>query len=232
MTFEAKTDWMTRLRILVWISLGILFLKVLGSILYQYQWYFPADFDQALFLLDRKKTFIGAYKFSFYVHVIVSPIAVVLGLALVVSGVRGRFRQAHRWCGRILVFLAVALVAPSGYIMSQQAFSGPIAGWGFASLAIATAVSALAALYFARTRHFGSHQQWAMRCFILLCSPFLLRLMTGAAFVTDVESVLTYRLSAWLSWMMPLAIYQAWLWNRKCNNSGEPQQELSTTGKG
>jgi hypothetical protein len=212
---QFRMVWFRKIAIVL---LGMLFVKVLLSILYQYQWYFPADFEQAAFLLDRKKMFVGAYRFAFYVHIIASPVAVVVGLGLMISGGRSRFQKAHRWAGRLVVLIAVFFVAPSGVVMSTQAFSGPIAGLGFASLAVATAGTAAAAYCFARRRKFMQHQKWATRCFILLCSPFLLRLMTGAAFVTDVESVLTYRLSAWLSWLAPWAVYEIWLWKTNCNN--------------
>lgn len=44
----------------------------------------------------------------------------------------------------------------------------------------------------------------AERCFLLLISPLILRLIAGAVIVMDVESELTYRLNAWLSWLVPL----------------------------
>ena len=82
-----------------------------------------------------------------------------------ISGGRSRFRMTHRWAGRLVVLITVFLVAPSGVVMSTQAFSGPIAGMGFASLALATAGAASAAFYFARRRNFLRHQKWATRCF-------------------------------------------------------------------
>jgi hypothetical protein len=77
-------------------------------------------------------------------------------------------------------------------------------------------------LYFARTKDFRLHRRWATRCFLLLASPLLLRLIAGAAIVTHMESDWFYRLNAWLSWLIPLTIYETW-W--RCRSS----DELNTT---
>ncbi len=110
-----------------------------------------------------------------------------------------------------LLVLVLAVVAPSGLVMAREATAGPIAAFGFVSLSFATAVCAAMALYCARTQNFQSHQRWATRCFILLASPLLLRLISGALIVLGQESEWGYRLNAWLSWFIPLAIYEVWL---------------------
>ncbi len=108
------------------------------------------------------------------------------------------------------MLLVLAVVVPSGLVMATQAHAGPIAAYGFASLSIATAACAMMALYFARNRNFRSHPSWAIRCFLLLASPLLLRLISGAAIVTQMESEWFYRLNAWVSWLIPLVIYEIW----------------------
>lgn len=189
---------------------AIVLLKVLVEILYEYRWYFPADFDASAFLIGRRDTFFGVYRAAFYAHILGGPTVVILGLFLMFSGGRSRFARLHRRIGRILMLIVLAIVVPSGLAMAFQATAGPIAGFGFASLSIATAASAAAALHFARKARFRSHQKWATRCFILLCSPLLLRLISGAAIVMQLESDWFYRLNAWLSWLVPLAVCEAW----------------------
>jgi hypothetical protein len=184
--------------------------KVLFSILYEYRFYFPVDFGESVFLAERKAIFRGTYRVAFFVHILASPVALVLAFLLMFTGSRKWFGAKHRLVGKIQVLLIVIAVAPSGLVMSTEAFSGPIAGWGFATLSVATAVTAIAAGYFASQRKFAVHQVWATRCFILLCSPLVLRLTAGSAFVMNVESELSYRLSAWLCWLLPLIAYELW----------------------
>ena len=187
--------------------------KVLLTIVYEYRWYFPPNFEDSAFLTGRQEYFDGVYRAAFYGHIISGPVAVVLGFILLISGGRLRVRRLHRWLGRSQFLIVMLVIVPSGLVMATHAFTGPIAGWGFASLSLATGACMVIAVQQARSRKFASHRRWATRCFILLCSPLLLRLMSGAVIVFQLESDLTYRLSAWLSWLIPLAIYEAW-WRR------------------
>lgn len=186
----------------------VLFAKVLASILYEYRWYFPANFLESSFLLGRQDYFHGTYGIAFYVHIISGPIAVVLGAFLISSGARLKFCRLHRFVGKIQLPIVVLLVVPSGAVMATKALTGPVAGTGFMVLAGLTATSILAAVYFAMTGRIEKHRLWAIRCFLLLCSPFLLRLMNGAAFVTGIESATFYQMAAWFSWILPLIAFE------------------------
>lgn len=196
----------------VLVAAGVLLAKVLLAILWEYRWYFPADFD-ASFLSGRRYTFDGVYRVAFYTHIISGPVALLLGLFLILSGPRVRFSRLHRVVGRVLAAIVLVIVVPSGLVMASEAYAGPIAGWGFASLSIATGVSIAAAAYFARKRQLALHQRWAGRCFILLCSPLLLRVISGAVIAMQLESDWSYRFNAWASWLLPLAVFEVW-WRR------------------
>lgn len=192
------------------VAVSALFAKVLVSILLEYRWYFPADFDASEFLSGRRHTFFGVYRSAFYAHIVSGPIAVILGAFLMLSGGRSRYRRLHRYSGRLLMLIVLGVVLPSGLVMARQAYAGQIAAWGFASLSVATAACAATAWRLVRARKFQTHRRWATRCFILLASPLLLRLIAGAVIVMQMESEWSYRLNAWLSWLIPLAIYEFW----------------------
>jgi len=49
-----------------------------------------------------------------------------------------------------------------------------------------------------------------LRCYVLLCSAVVLRLTAGLATVSGVEGAWTYQMSAWTSWLVPLAILEVW----------------------
>src|SRR5690606_3222930 len=76
--------------------------------------------------------------------------------------------------------------------------------------ALATAACAIAVAYSACTGRWIAHQHWANRCLLLLLAPLLFRLVSGALIVTQAESEWAYRLNAWLSWLAPLLLYEAW----------------------
>ena len=199
MTFKPKT--------IVAVALGVLGLRVLVGILLEYRRYFPPDFEAA-FLEGRRATFTATYAAAFYTHILSGPPALVLAAFLLWSGGDGRWRNWHRWAGRILGVLIFGAVLPGGLLMALQAFGGPAAGVGFAALAVATGICAAAAIHHARRDRFAAHQRWAQRCFLLLASPLILRLVSGVLIVTNTESLTAYCWNAWLSWLLPLAIYE------------------------
>ena len=201
---------MEKLRSIAAIAVGLLFLKVFLSILIEYRWYFPADFDRSAFLSGRRDSFIGIYRMAFYTHLLAGPLALIIATYLMFSGGKHKLRKLHRTLGKLQLVLVLAILVPSGWVMAQQAYAGPIAAVGFSLLSIATGGSVLAAGYFAMRRKFQAHQRWATRCFLLLASPLLLRLVTGGAIVLQRESELFYCLNAWLSWLIPLAIHEFW----------------------
>ena len=185
----------------------VLALKVFVAIICEYPDYFPPDFD-SVFLAGREVSFHGAYRIAFYAHIVASPIALVMSFYLFVTGLRKWFGPLHRRLGKVLVILILFVVAPSGLVMATESYAGPIAGWGFAIQAILTFVAAGAAALYAKKKQFAIHQQWTTRLFILMCAPLLLRLTSGFLSLGNLETELTYQLSAWLTWLLPLAVFE------------------------
>lgn len=185
----------------------VLLAKVLVSIVLEYVNYFPPNFD-AVFLIGRKETFQGIYPPAFYVHILASPIALVVAAYLMLSGRWRTHGPWHRRLGKFQLGLVVGLVVPSGLVMAFWSFSGAWAGWGFGCQAVATGLTMIVAARYAMQRKFAQHQVWATYCFILLVAPLLFRIVAGLLIVTDTETLAAYRINAWLSWIVPLAIYE------------------------
>lgn len=202
-----QPDRAQHLRVIIAGALVVLLLKVLFSIVWEYRFYYPANFDSA-FLGGRRYTFVGTYRAAFYVHIVSGPLAILAGAFLIATSNFPRLRISHRYVGRLQGVLVIGVLAPSGLVMAVNAYAGPVAAWGFALLSLGTALACVQAIRYAVMMRMELHRRWAIRCFILLCSPLLLRLMSGAVIVLGVESDLTYRLNAWMSWLVPLAIYE------------------------
>jgi hypothetical protein len=188
-------------------ALFVLGLKVLVATVLEYRRYFPADFE-ATFLIGREASFTPTYAAAFYVHIITGPITILLGTFLMLTGGRKRWLAWHRWAARVLMFLIFAALVPSGLLMAPKAFAGPIASIGFVTLSLLTALTAGLTLGYARLKKFGLHQRWATRCFVLLISPLLLRVVGGLLIVLQADSELAYVLNAWFSWLVPLALLE------------------------
>ncbi len=206
--FINQSDNRKAVILLKWLTV-ILIAKVTYQILSNYPDYFPPNFDAA-FLLGRKEHFQGLYRLAFYSHILASPISLLGGLILINERFRRRFPSMHRTIGKYQICLVTFLVVPSGLWMSQYAITDLVAGLGFASLAIATGVCTIWGWRLAVRRRFDLHRRWMMRSFLLLCSAVFLRLVASAATIWNWDARWLYPFSAWMTWIVPLVIFEVW----------------------
>jgi hypothetical protein len=190
---------------------GLLVLKVTLSVVLGYRDYFPADF-RADFLLGRESYFWGAYAGAFYAHIVAGPITLVLGMVLLSQRFRARLPKWHRRLGRVQGILVLGLLVPSGLWMAWYAqaegTARAVAGAGFAALSVATGACVAMGWRAAVQRRFAVHRAWMLRCYVLLCSAVVLRVVGGLSLVTGVDGDWRYAATAWASWLVPLGILE------------------------
>lgn len=208
MSFEASffPGKLLTLSRVVGFMVALIIVKVTLSVVLGYRDYIPPNF-QSDFLVGRQSYFFGAYRWAFYAHIAAGPVTLLAGLALVSERFRRR-PAVHRSLGKLQIALVTLVVAPSGAWMAWYAQSGGVAGLGFFMLAIATAGCAVMGWRSAARRQFAEHWRWMWRCFLLLCSAVVVRLIGGLATVTGVDADWIYPLSAWASWLAPLAAFE------------------------
>jgi uncharacterized membrane protein YozB (DUF420 family) len=185
----------------------VLILKVTFSVVLGYRDYLPPNFDND-FLSGRQSYFAGGYQWAFYAHIVSGPVSLILGLILISEFLRQRFPKWHRSLGKVQAGVVLFLIAPSGLWMAYYAQTGTVAGIGFALLAIATGTCVLAGWRSAVKKRFAEHRRWMMRCFLLLCSAVIVRIIGGLATVTAAENSWIYPLTAWASWLGPLVAFE------------------------
>lgn len=190
-----------------WLAVALV-LRVLVTIVANYPDYFPPNFD-ALFLQGREAMFGGAYRVAFYAHIFAGPVVLLNGLLLLSESVRRRYRGLHRGLGWLQVVVLLGLVLPTSVVMSRYAFGGWASGLSFLLLSVATAGCAVAGVVQAKRRRYDRHRRWMLRCYVLICSAVVLRLISGAAGLLGVSNPeAAYVAAAWGSWLGPLAIYE------------------------
>ena len=185
----------------------LLILKVTLSVVLGYRDYLPPDFASD-FLRGRQPYFFGSYQWAFYLHIAAGPVSLVLGLILIGEQFRTRYRKWHRLLGKIQGMLVLFLLVPSGLWMARYAEAGAVAAAGFAMLAIATGVCVALGWRMAVEKRFAEHRRWMSRCFLLLCSAVVLRLIGGLLTVAGVEIAWSNVLAPWASWLAPLAVFE------------------------
>lgn len=186
---------------------AVLVCKVTIGVVMAYRDYLPPNF-QSDFLLGREAYFWGAYSAAFYAHLAAGPATLLLGTLLISERFRGMAPTWHRRLGRLQGGLVLLLLVPSGLWMSRYAATGAIAGLGLAALAIATAACVLLGWKAAVERRLAHHRLWMGRLFMLLCSAVVIRMIGGLATVVGFNALWLYPLSAWASWLVPLAAFE------------------------
>lgn len=198
-----------RLQYVFWVSLTILFAKVFVSILCGYIDYFPANF-KSNFLLGREEYFFGVYQIAFYTHLFFGPASLLFGTVLFFSGL-GFLKSKwidHRRLGKIQFAVVMGGVVPSGIIMAWPGFIGwPLAA-GLLALAVATALTMWMAAVRARQFNYQSHRTWATRCYLLLISPLVLRIVNGALEFYELQTLWILSLNGWITWVIPLIVFE------------------------
>lgn len=142
-------------------------------------------------------------------HIAVGPVTLIVGMLLLSDRFRQRFPNWHRYLGRVQVFSVLLVLVPSGLWMAYRAQPGPIAGLGLATLAVITGTTVTLGWRRAVQRRFAEHRRWMLRCYLLLCSTIVLRLIAGLATVAGANALWIDTFAAWGSWILPLAAYEA-----------------------
>lgn len=213
----AHPSFLARLIVIV---AALLVCKVNLAVVLGYGDYFPPNFD-ADFLLGRESYFWGPYSWAFYVHLFSGPVSLLLGTILVSERFRRRFPAWHRRLGRVQVVCVLLLVAPSGLWMARYAMTGAVAAAGLGTLALATAVCVSLGWQAAVRRRFADHRRWMWRTYMLLVSAVVIRLIGGLATVAHFDAPWLYPLSAWASWLAPLAALEVWEWMKRPRRNPE-----------
>ncbi len=149
-----------------------------------------------MFVLDARMPVI------FRIHMVTSAVALLL--APLVIAMRHR-RATHRMLGRLLGGFVVAggLTALPVAIFSS---SSPAARAGFFVQGIVWLALLAAGVYAIRNGKRATHARLMLAMFAVATGAVWFRVMTGSAIALGLPFEPIYAASAWLGWMLPLAL--------------------------
>ena len=127
-----------------------------------------------------------------------------LGLVLGPLQFLPRLRRSAPFIHRLIgssYLLACLVAAVAGLMLAIGATAGPIAGAGFAALALGWIVTTGLGAVFALRGRFAAHRRWMIRSFALTSSAVTLRLQLGAGGVSGLDFDLIYLTAAWACWI-------------------------------
>jgi uncharacterized membrane protein len=146
-------------------------------------------------------------------HIAASGVAMLIGAFQFLKPLRSKLPAVHRWTGRI--YVAACIVGGiAGGMIALGSTSGPVAGWGFLSLAVLWVPFTLLAWINAMRRDFVAHERWMIRSFALTFAAVTLRLqLPVGAVVWGFEA--SYPIIAWSCWVPNLIVAEIWIAMRR-----------------
>ena len=155
---------------------------------------------------------VTAHPLEALTHILIAPVALLLGPVQFLPEVRRRFPAFHRGAGRLYV-LACVIGGAGGLATAFHASGGPVAGWGFGILAVLWVATTLGALWSAVGRNFGLHRLLMRISYAMTFGAVTLRLqipigfMLGYASYSAMSVWLAY--TAWIPNVIVVALYAA-----------------------
>ena len=137
-------------------------------------------------------------------HMLIAPIALILGPFQFSPGLRAKYPQAHRWSGRVYV-TACAAAGIAALAASPYASGGPVAELGFGILAVLWVSTTLGAWRAAVRRRFALHRLLMRFSYGMTFGAVTLRLQIPLGFALGYPSYSA--MSVWLA-------YTSWISER------------------
>lgn len=156
------------------------------------------------------RTVIAHVPIQALTHMLIAPIALLLGPLQFFPGLRARYPHAHRWSGR--VYVAACVVAGTGGLAaSPYASGGPVAGLGFGTLAVLWMGTTLGAWRAAVQRQFALHRLLMRFSYAMTFGAVTLRLQIplGLALGYPTYSAMSVWLAytSWIPNVIVVALY-------------------------
>lgn len=164
------------------------------------------------------------YWSAFYLHIFPALLILAAGLTQFSGAILRRTPGLHRWVGRAYAWSILAVCGPAGMVMAWYANGGPVAKTSFVVLSGLWWWCTWVAWRAIRSGDIRRHGAWMVRSYALTLSAITLRLLQyGLTVHTDLDPEMAYRLVAWPSWVLNLAVAEillrktpwfAWVYGR------------------
>ncbi len=154
---------------------------------------------------------------ALYLHVLSSPVVLVLGILGLWPWWRQTSQRWHRRLGKVYVGLILGVAAPSGLVMAFFAGGGWLGVSCFLLLSLLWAWTTWKAWRLAVEGDWAGHRLFMWRSFALASSAFFLRLLSflGVYFL-QWQGPMVYVGWAWCSWLLPLGLVEmGQLWSKQ-----------------
>jgi uncharacterized membrane protein len=166
-------------------------------------------------LADKSKTLLAnqLYMDSFYVHVFLGGIALLIGWVGFIDKIRVKYLTFHRIAGRIYVFCFL-ITALTSILVSYHAYGGLVSQLGFMSVGIIAVFTTTKGFSAILNKEIVKHRAWMRYSYACCLASVTLRLWNPLLSLIFDDFLTYYRIVAWLSWVPNLLFVKFYL-NKK-----------------
>ena len=183
---------------------GLVFMAVTAIAVALWSERFVAVFNGLWPLIDPGiRSVVTAFPARALAHMLVAPLALLLGPFQFIPSIRAKAPRVHRYIGRIYVASCV-IAGIAGFATALHASGGPIAGWGFGILAVLWVGTTLGGLWAAVRRRFELHRLLMRLSYAMTFGAVTLRLQIPIGFMLGYSGYPA--MSVWLA-------YTSWIPN-------------------
>jgi uncharacterized membrane protein len=166
-------------------------------------------------LAEKSKTLLAnqLYMDSFYFHVVLGGIALLIGWVGFIDKIRVKYLNFHRIMGRIYVFCFL-ITALTSILVSYHAYGGLVSQLGFMSVGIIAVFTTIKGFSAIMNREIVEHRAWMRYSYACCLASVTLRLWNPILGLFIEDFLLIYRVVSWLSWIPNLLFVKLYL-NKK-----------------
>lgn len=189
---------------LSWVASITFFTALMVTIVLPYlSWRWDIDF----LLTKQHIIHLLHYRTAFYLHIFSSVFILFAGAFLFSKTIIKKYRQLHRWSGKIYVLLLLLISAPTGMVMAFYANGGWPAKISFLILCPLWWYCTYMGYRKIRQKKIKEHEVWMIRSYALTLSAVSLRIyqmLLGGTGIFDLET--QYIFVSWVSWVGNLVV--------------------------
>lgn len=202
-------------------SIGIGLLAAAALISAGFLWHYALPYF--LHFNAQQFDYFWPRRYRLMVHIFGGIVALICGTLQMWTGLRQKAMTFHRWTGRIYL-VGVAIGATGALLMTRDTTPRVfgVALMGLATAWMLTTAIAWAAILRGRV---ALHKEWVTRSYLVTFAFVTFRVMTDyvpwlMAHVGNTDGEASANV-AWLSWTVPLAVYEVILQGRRLLDSGK-----------
>jgi uncharacterized membrane protein len=145
------------------------------------------------------------------IHAGLAATALLIGPFQFLPRLRVRAAALHRLIGKTYVAACLAS-APAGFVLATHSTAGPVAHWGFGTLAVLWFGATAYAFWTATQGRIAEHRRWMVRSFAMTFAAVTLRLyLPIPPMLLHMSFLDGYRAISWFSWVSNLAVAELYL---------------------